>query len=208
MHHLKAIRLALFGAFCLLAVNASAAPVYFSANGHWYDYVAIPDYGWLNAANAAASTTFNGMQGQLATITSAGENAFISNIYHGNAYLGGTDLSGTWEWVTGESFVYTNWGPGEPNNFINTSLYPWGENFLMIWHSDGFPSNFATDAPDQWNDIFNYNQSAAIANNSDGYINGYFVEFAPTIPEPETYAMILAGLGVIGFSARRRKPRS
>jgi hypothetical protein len=28
---------------------------------------------------------------------------------------------------------------------------------------------------------------------------------APPIPEPETYAMMLAGLGVIGFLARRKK---
>jgi hypothetical protein len=26
-----------------------------------------------------------------------------------------------------------------------------------------------------------------------------------TIPEPETYAMLLAGLGLLGFIARRRK---
>ena len=25
------------------------------------------------------------------------------------------------------------------------------------------------------------------------------------VPEPETYAMLLAGLGLIGFTARRRK---
>ena len=25
------------------------------------------------------------------------------------------------------------------------------------------------------------------------------------VPEPETYAMLLAGLGLIGFSARRRQ---
>lgn len=30
---------------------------------------------------------------------------------------------------------------------------------------------------------------------------------APAIPEPETYAMLLAGLGVLGFAARRRKQR-
>ncbi|MEQ1778801.1 MAG: FxDxF family PEP-CTERM protein [Nitrosomonas sp.] len=27
----------------------------------------------------------------------------------------------------------------------------------------------------------------------------------PSIPEPQTYAMLLAGLGVLGFMARRRK---
>jgi hypothetical protein len=31
-----------------------------------------------------------------------------------------------------------------------------------------------------------------------------FTTLAP-IPEPETYAMLVAGLGVIGFKARRRK---
>jgi len=29
--------------------------------------------------------------------------------------------------------------------------------------------------------------------------------FAPPVPEPETYAMLLAGLGLVGFAARRRK---
>ena len=30
----------------------------------------------------------------------------------------------------------------------------------------------------------------------------------PTIPEPETYAMIMAGLGLMGFMARRRRGRA
>jgi hypothetical protein len=28
------------------------------------------------------------------------------------------------------------------------------------------------------------------------------------VPEPETYAMLLAGLGMIGFMARRRKSKT
>lgn len=36
---------------------------------------------------------------------------------------------------------------------------------------------------------------------------GGSVNFAAPIPEPETYALMLAGLGVVAFVARRRRPR-
>ncbi len=36
------------------------------------------------------------------------------------------------------------------------------------------------------------------------YAGGFIAETAP-IPEPETYALMLAGLGVVGFMAARRK---
>lgn len=39
--------------------------------------------------------------------------------------------------------------------------------------------------------------------NGEFYLSGMTVTAA--IPEPETYAMLLAGLGVLGFTARRRK---
>jgi hypothetical protein len=35
-----------------------------------------------------------------------------------------------------------------------------------------------------------------------------FTNIAPAIPEPETYALMLAGLGVMGFIARRRKSQA
>jgi hypothetical protein len=32
-----------------------------------------------------------------------------------------------------------------------------------------------------------------------------FERVLESVPEPETYAMLLAGLGLLGFTARRRK---
>ena len=50
--------------------------------------------------------------------------------------------------------------------------------------------------------IIGYNDSFSTHNDWDDMVIG--VSIAP-IPEPETYALLLAGLGLLGFAARRRK---
>jgi hypothetical protein len=50
--------------------------------------------------------------------------------------------------------------------------------------------------------IIGYNDSFSTHNDWDDMVIG--VNIAP-VPEPETYAMLLAGLGLMGFVARRRK---
>ena len=72
----------------------------------------------------------------------------------------------------------------------------------------------STGATDSWS--LNYNDLAAgsyylqvqgsLVSNAAGkyYAN---IALAP-VPEPETYAMMLAGLGMLGFAARRRKHKS
>ena len=44
--------------------------------------------------------------------------------------------------------------------------------------------------------------------NPDGCLRGSFAVTPIAVPEPETYAMLLAGLGMLGLSARRRKSQS
>jgi len=43
---------------------------------------------------------------------------------------------------------------------------------------------------------------------SSSTLEDHFAPIAPGIPEPETYAMLLAGLGLFGFIARRRKQKA
>lgn len=50
--------------------------------------------------------------------------------------------------------------------------------------------------------VIGYNDSGVGHDDWDDFVVG--VNFAP-IPEPETYALMLAGLGVVGFVARRRR---
>ncbi len=53
----------------------------------------------------------------LVTIQSAQENQFVARLAP-EMWLGATDETqeGVWGWVTGESWNYSSWYPGEPNN--------------------------------------------------------------------------------------------
>ncbi len=44
--------------------------------------------------------------------------------------------------------------------------------------------------------------------NLDGSSNAALYSFTPPIPEPETYALMLAGLAMVGAAARRRRARA
>lgn len=70
----------------------------------------------------------------------------------------------------------------------------------------------ADDWSSQWSFTGSYNYFAVVS--GDRLVGGGVPGFSPgegeidaiaAIPEPETYAMLLAGLGLLGFAARRRK---
>ena len=97
-------------------------PVLNPVNGHYYEVV-IEQVNWDDAKVAAESRTLNGLQGHLATITSQDENDFIAGLlpFGAGYWIGGfqppgsPEPDGNWQWTTGESFDYTNWGAEEPN---------------------------------------------------------------------------------------------
>jgi hypothetical protein len=53
-----------------------------------------------------------------------------------------------------------------------------------------------------------YSQFGSINASNDGFEEWATVGVSQPIPEPETYALMMAGLGVVGFMARRRKARA
>lgn len=124
-------------ALTLAGSAATAAPVQWSAaaggNDHWYEYVTtgsiFSGVGFDTARSAALSSTHQGLQGYLATVTSAAEQAFIESagfpFLYGfggtsSAWLGGSDaaVEGTWRWLdgpeAGQAMGYSNWFPGQP----------------------------------------------------------------------------------------------
>lgn len=110
-------------------------------NQHQYLLVNTP-MSWHKASEHCTS-----LGGHLVTIQSAAENQFVSRMsMSSGTWLGATDeiQEGVWIWVTGESWDYSNWYPGEPNNCCPpTHCGP----------QDCTPEHYLTgDYTGQWND--------------------------------------------------------
>ncbi|MGV1005389.1 MAG: C-type lectin domain-containing protein [Candidatus Nanopelagicales bacterium] len=86
-------------------------------NGHYYYYYSGSSLTWANAEAAAEAATFQGMNGYLATVTSAAEQSFIVShvLASGSYFIGGSDaaVEGSWKWVVGpESERFIFWKSG------------------------------------------------------------------------------------------------
>jgi large repetitive protein len=173
---------------------------YYPLNGHYYEFVAANAITWDAANTAASARTLYGLNGYLATITSASENAFIYPKLGGDGWIGASDAAseGVWTWVTGpeagtqfwsdlttagnssESFQgstvggnYANWEPGEPNN-----SYPGqGEDHAHMFSSSG-----------RWNDYYKNYTSA---------ISGYVVEYGGAGFGTLSAAQLVVNVGVV-----------
>lgn len=107
--------------------------VFFSDNGHLYEYVSSTLTA-NGAKSAAEARSKYGVSGYLATITSQPENDFVADRLENAGWMGASDsaVEGAWRWVTGPengtqfwsgtgsgSTVggnYANWANGEPND--------------------------------------------------------------------------------------------
>jgi uncharacterized repeat protein (TIGR02543 family) len=171
------------------ASGGGATPAFYSGNGHYYQYVPTART-WANAqadvANNALTYTFNGMRGYLATVTSSGENNFVtSRVGSAAVWLGARrDLNTTygandhsWYWTEGPEAgtnfflqgggaiggAYTNWNTGEPNGTTTS-----GESALQL----------LSGGSGQWNDL----------QASDGsQLLGYVVEYGGMTGDSSTY---------------------
>jgi len=172
----------------LLATPAAADLVEWrmpdGGNAHYYEYVADVAMPWTSARAAAELRSWGGHAGYLATITSPQENDFIATAFSEQwplgAWLGGWQDEGMapadgWHWVTGEDWSYTNWSPGEPNDYGGHD-----ELFLDMLGTGPFPVGGERG---RWNDSQDEGPGS--------WTGGYVVEYP--VPEPLSIGLLMMG---------------
>ncbi len=185
------------------SVSAQITPRQWSiadgGNGHWYQ-VFTSLQGWQAANTQSTGMMWNGQNGYLASLTSSAENDFVASslampslilpaygfwigAFQDHSAPDYAEPGGGWRWTSGETFAYSNWALGEPNNTLTGRNDDWA---VMYGPDKGAIAN-------KWND--------------DYLLAGFIVEFndVSVVPEPSTYAMIAVGLAALGALARRRK---
>jgi hypothetical protein len=202
-------------------------------NGHWYEVVfgdTVTYYSWTQAFAAANAAICNScgptsVSGYLVTITSAAENAFVSNTvatytfddvtYLESYWMAGSDAGneGVWTWRDGPEAGQSFWFGGQPGEGGTTAGTDTGYASWAL----GDPSIF--DEPNHSNPDENY----AIGNWNGGWndwCNGlqhdepcfasFVIEYsaaaeASAAPEPASLAVLGAGLVAAGAARRRRR---
>lgn len=176
---LKQITQAALAAALLASASAHAdISVLSTATFGGHTYQMLSDDTWTNSEAFAVSHG-----GHLVAVNSAAENDFISTTFGSSVALWiGLNRTApgasTFGWSNGDAVTYTNFAGGEPNN------------------AGGNEDYVHTYVGGQWNDLPN---DSGYAGPKHGV-----VEITP-VPEPESWAMMLAGLGLLGVFARRRK---
>ena len=188
-----------------VTARAEASPIQFGSN--YYDLIIVlpaqfadgSANTWAAASAAAAASTYGGVNGHLATITSAAENVFLTGLaatynltgFQG-AWIGGNYLG----WLTGpeagQGYGYSNFGGVEPNNagFVYFNIGTAGPGGPGFWVDDSGVQGLPEYPLDP--------------------VVGYFVEYESpqAVPEPATLVMFGVGLLALTPVLRRRSTQN
>jgi hypothetical protein len=165
-------------ALLLAAASAQAlTPTGVTGDFGGHHYIELNASSWTDAEAEAMA-----MGAHLVAVNSQAENDFLISTFGSNHSLWiGFQRTGPnpadFAWTNGDAVTYTNWSGGEPNNYG-------GEDYAHTY-LDG-----------TWNDL---------PSNSDYSGPKYGVAEIAAVPEPGTYAMLVAGLALLGWSSRRKQ---
>lgn len=125
---------------------------YKAENGHYYQ-IFSEETDWDSARKKCRDEC-----GHLVTILDENEQSIVEGvIQNNNCWMGAVrdSASGSWKWITGEEFGYTNWDEGEPNNQYGTEsvgmIYFYGK-----WNDGNMVGSYKMPYVCEWEHKINF----------------------------------------------------
>ncbi|PKP29382.1 MAG: lectin [Bacteroidetes bacterium HGW-Bacteroidetes-18] len=173
---------------------------YLPSTGHFYEYVEATGITWTNAKADAASRTYFGLKGYLATITTADEAKLSGEQAAGAGWIGGSDAEteGIWKWVTGpeNGTIFWNGGPTPTGSTPNFAFWNTGEPNNLENEDYAHVTAPGVGTPGSWNDLSNTG-----ANSGNYQPKGYIVEYGGTPEDPVWNISASTAISVASISA-------
>lgn len=100
--------------------------------------------------------------------------------------------------MTNETFSYSNWNVGEPNNG-GASI----QDVLWMYGYEAYRTASTQYIPGEWDDMYGeMDVFPSSPLNEIGYVVEY--ELGQSVPEPSTLAILALSLAGLGFSRRKK----
>ena len=189
------------------AINDSGQVVGYSGTAHGYDHAFITG---LDGTGMTDLGTLGGTYSEAIAINDSGQVVGSASTASGYQHAFITGPNGTGMTILGE-FTSDAFDINDSGEVVGRDVF--GHAFL---YSHGGMINLSLLDPvvtGGWSDIYvldinNHGQMVGYGHHNN-FPEAFLLSYTPLpIPEPETYLMLLAGLGLVGLMARRRKAAS